>query len=93
MSAICESFRQEILEGIHQPGDIYKIALIKSGQARNFGKDLTNYSDLGSDEVEGGNGYTSGGRVRTPGAVQPPNPIDWTTGIVTIVNPLTGFEK
>jgi hypothetical protein len=62
MSAICESFRQEILEGIHQPGDIYKIALIKSGQARNFGKDLTNYSDLGSDEVEDGNGYTSGGQ-------------------------------
>lgn len=69
-TAICTSFKQEVLAGVHEAADTYKIALIKVGHAGTYGAGVTNVgtpgsgspttSNLGTDEVTG-TGYTSGG--------------------------------
>jgi hypothetical protein len=60
-TAICNSFKTEVLNGTHASADVYKAALIKTGHAGTFSKATTNYSALGTDEVANGNGYTTGG--------------------------------
>jgi len=55
-SALCNSFKQEILEGVHASTDTYKIALFNSNS--NLSASTTAYSTSG--EVEG-TGYTAGG--------------------------------
>lgn len=70
-SAICNSFKQEILVGTHDftngTGDTFKIALIKalSAQAGTYDASTTNYSDVtgNSDELASGSGYTTGGNT------------------------------
>jgi len=62
-NAMCNSYKSEVLDGVHEAGDEYKIALIKSGHAGTFNKTTDNYSDLGADEVANGSGYTTGGKV------------------------------
>ena len=70
-SAICNSFKQEILVGTHDftngTGDTFKIALIKalSAQAGTYGASTTNYTDVtgNSDELASGSGYTTGGNT------------------------------
>lgn len=63
-TAMCNSYKQELLDGIHQAADVYKIALIKAGAAGTFGKATTNYSALGTDEATG-TGYVAGGNTLT----------------------------
>lgn len=68
------SYKAEILQGIHLAADVYKIALIKAGAIGNYGASNTNVgtpgtgvpsvSNLGTDEVAG-TGYTSGGNILT----------------------------
>jgi hypothetical protein len=63
--------------------DVIKIALIKGGHSGSYGAGTSNYSDLGSDEVPSGSGYTTGGLVLT-GQVSPALDgsvalIDWTS--------------
>jgi hypothetical protein len=62
-TTVCTSFKKEILEGVHESTDTYKIALIKGGAAGSYGAGTTNYSNLtdNSDEVASGSGYTTGG--------------------------------
>ena len=48
-TAICNSFKQEILQGIHQSTDTYKLALFTS--AATLDKSVTAYSS--SNEVCG----------------------------------------
>jgi hypothetical protein len=55
-SALCNSYKQEILEGVHASTDTYKIALFNSNS--NLSASTTAYSTSG--EVEG-TGYTAGG--------------------------------
>lgn len=55
-TAICNSYKQEILEGVHATADVYKIALYTS--AANLGATTTAYS--ATNEVSGA-GYTAGG--------------------------------
>jgi hypothetical protein len=70
-SAICNSFKQEILVGTHDftngTGDTFKIALIKalSAQAGTYDASTTNYTDVtgNSDELASGSGYTTGGNT------------------------------
>ena len=66
--AMCTSFKQEILQGIHNftngsgggtttttgTGNTFKIALIKSSPTGTYGAASTNYSDVtgNSDEVK-----------------------------------------
>lgn len=72
-SAICTSFKKELLDGIHSflatGGDTYKIALIKAqaSQAGTYGAATTNYSDVtgNPDELGATGGYTTGGNTLT----------------------------
>jgi len=56
-TAICNSFKREVLQGVHEAGDNYKIALFTSAATLN--KSTTGYS--GSNEVSG-QGYVAGGQ-------------------------------
>ena len=59
-SALCNSYKQEILEGVHASTDTYKIALFDSNS--NLSASTTAYSTSG--EVEG-DGYSAGGVTLT----------------------------
>ena len=64
-TAMCNSFKQELLGGVHDlDTDTLKIALIKETPAGTYGAATTNYSDItgNSDEAVGTN-YTAGGQV------------------------------
>ena len=56
-AAICNSFKTEILSGVHEAGDTYKIALYPS--TATLSKSTATYSSTG--EVANGSGYTTGG--------------------------------
>lgn len=58
LQAIATSFKEEILQGIHDSADTYKIALYTS--AATLGATTTAYS--ATNEVSG-TGYTAGGQV------------------------------
>ena len=55
-TAICNSYKKEVLEGVHAAADVYKIALY--GSAATLGADTTAYS--ATNEITG-TGYTAGG--------------------------------
>lgn len=55
-TAICNSYKQEVLEGIHASNDTYKIALYTS--SATLGAGTTAYAS--TNEVSGA-GYTAGG--------------------------------
>ena len=65
---ICTTFLDELLGGIHDldtSGDTIKVALLKSADSlvtTSYGKDTTNFSDVGDNEASG-TGYTSGGET------------------------------
>ena len=71
-SAICTSFKVELLEGDHDFNvgvDAFKCALMKAlaSQSGTYGAATTNYSDVtgNSDELASGSGYTTGGNTLT----------------------------
>lgn len=77
-AGICNSFKQEILQGIHEAADVYKIALYPD--AATLGPTTTTYSATG--EVANGNGYTTGGQNLTGFSVTLDTTtaiLDWTT--------------
>lgn len=55
-SALCNSFKLESLQGIHDAGDVYKIALYTS--AAELGKDTKSYTAINESA---GQGYDAGG--------------------------------
>lgn len=55
-TAICNSYKQEILEGVHSNADTYKLALFTS--AATMGASTTAYS---TTNEASGTGYTAGG--------------------------------
>jgi len=55
-SAICNSYKQEIIEGVHSSSDVYKIALYTS--SATLGASTTSYSS--TNEISG-TGYSAGG--------------------------------
>lgn len=59
-TAICNSYKQEILEGVHASTDTYKIALYTS--SATLGASTTAYS--ATNEVTGA-GYDAGGKTLT----------------------------
>ena len=64
-TAMCNSFKQELLGGVHDlDTDSLKIALIKASPTGTYDATTTNYSDVtgNSDEATGTN-YTAGGQV------------------------------
>src|SRR5438132_2574098 len=50
----------EILRGVHDEGDVYKLALIRGDARGNFDERTWSYSQLGADEAIG-EGYELGG--------------------------------
>ena len=70
-TAMPTSFKVELLKGVHNftasTGDTFKIALLKAVAAGSgtFGAATTNYSDLSTDELGSGSGYTTGGNTLT----------------------------
>lgn len=64
-SAVCNSFKTEVLGGIHDlDTDVIKIALIKANETGTYGASTTNYSSVtgNSDEASGTN-YSAGGNT------------------------------
>lgn len=60
-TAIPNSYKQEILEGVHASTDTYKIALYTD--SATLGATTAAYS--ATNEVADGNGYTTGGKTLT----------------------------
>lgn len=76
-TAICNSFKKECLEGVHNAADTYMIALYTNAATLN--KSTTVYST--TDEVVG-TGYTAGGQTMTGFVTALDGDvayIDWTT--------------
>lgn len=76
-SAVCTSFKQEILQGIHLAADVYKIALYTS--AATWDAATTAYSV--TNEISG-TGYSAGGLTMvgfTTGTSGTTCWIDWTS--------------
>ena len=70
-TAMPTSFKVELLKAVHDftasTGDTFKIALLKATASGSgtFGAATTNYSDLGSDELPTGSGYTQDDQTLT----------------------------
>jgi|TARA_R110002050_G_scaffold218996_1_gene354929 hypothetical protein len=71
-SALCTTFKKELLEGDHDfnnGADAFKIALFKANASitGTHGAATTNYTDMtgASDELANGSGYTSAGEALT----------------------------
>lgn len=68
-TAMPTSFKVELFKGVHDftasTGDTFKIALLKGTTAGSgtFGAATTNYSNLGTNELSTGSGYTAGGNT------------------------------
>ena len=68
-TAMPTSFKVEILRAVHNftasSGNTFKIALLKATAVGSgtFGAATTNYSNLGSDELANGSGYTTTGNT------------------------------
>lgn len=72
-SAICNSYKLEILSGIHAASDVYKIALVKVAPSINYNATTTNagspgsgtptFANIGTDEVAASGTYVAGGGV------------------------------
>jgi hypothetical protein len=60
-TAVCDSYKQEILEGVHASNDTYKIALYTD--AATLGATTTAYAS--TNEVASAGGYTAGGVTLT----------------------------
>lgn len=58
-AAITDQFKQDILNGVHQSGDSYKIALYTQASATDKNKTATAYNTTG--ELTTAGGYTQGG--------------------------------
>src|SRR5271167_1981546 len=64
---LTDQFRQDILKGVHQPGDTYKIALYTKAAATDKNASLVAYNSIG--ELPTAGGYTRGGQVLSGYAV------------------------
>jgi hypothetical protein len=82
-TAMPTSFKVEILRAVHNftasTGNTFKVALLKATASGSgtFGAATTSYSNLSTDELGSGSGYTTGGNTLT--SVTPTS--DGTTAI------------
>lgn len=80
-TAMCNSFKQELLGGVHDiDTDDIKVALIKGSHTGTYGASTTNYSDVtgNTDEATGAN-YPAGGQSLSA-------PTDGSTSIINLSN-------
>lgn len=74
-SALCNSYKQEILQGVHEAADVYKFVLINSAGTGTYGASTTNAgtpgtgspttANVGTDQVPTSGTYTAGGTTLT----------------------------
>jgi hypothetical protein len=82
-TAMPTSFKVELFKAVHNftasTGNTFKIALLKAAASGSgtFGAATTSYSNLSTDELSNGSGYTTGGNTLT--SVTPTS--DGTTAI------------
>lgn len=68
-TAMPTSFKVELFKGVHNfttsTGNTFKIALLKAAAAGSgtFGAATTSYTNLSTDELANGSGYTTGGNT------------------------------
>ena len=64
-TAMCTSFKQELLGGLHDlDTDSIKLALIKPSNSGTYGAATTNYSDVtGNSDESSGTNYSAGGQA------------------------------
>jgi len=62
-ACITDQFKQDILNGVHQSGDTYKIALYTQAAATTLNKSITAYTTTG--ELATGSGYTRDSKALT----------------------------
>ena len=73
-TAICNTYKQEILQGLHLAANTYKISLIKVGATGTYNASMTNAgtpnnssggtpttANIGTDEVAASGSYAAGG--------------------------------
>ena len=70
-SALCNSYKQEVLQGVHEAADVYKFVLIKNVGTGTYNASTTNAgtpgtgapttANVGTDEVATTGTYTAGG--------------------------------
>lgn len=77
-AAICTSYKQEVMQGVHEAADTYKIALYTS--AASLGASTTAYT--ATNEVSG-TGYTAGGATLSGVSVT----VDGTTAVLDFTDP------
>lgn len=77
-AAVCTSYKQEVMQGVHEAADTYKIALYTS--AATLGASTTAYS--ATNEVSG-TGYTAGGATLSGFSVT----VDGTTAVLDFTDP------
>jgi hypothetical protein len=58
-AAVTNQFKQDVLNGVHQPADVYKIALYTQAAATDKNNTIATYNTTG--ELATANGYTQGG--------------------------------
>ena len=58
-ACIPDQFKRDFLAGVHQPGDVYKLALYDRDLASSLNEKLHSYTSAG--ELPDGKGYTRGG--------------------------------
>jgi hypothetical protein len=80
-AAITDQFKQDILNGVHQPGDTYKIALYLQSGATDKNKSATTYNTTG--ELATAGGYTQGGKTLAGFTVG----LSTDTAYITFTNP------
>jgi hypothetical protein len=90
-SALCTSYKKELLSGVHLSSDTYKILLLKVGATGTYDAAVTNVgtpgsgspttANVGTDEASG-TGYTTGGVTMSGFTTSSSGTsvwIDWTT--------------
>lgn len=60
-TAVCMSYDVECWQGIHQPGDDYRLVLLRPGAQGDHGPRTARYADVQADELPGALGYPRGG--------------------------------
>lgn len=77
--AICNSYKQEVMQGVHEAADVYKIALYTS--SATLGASTTVYS--ATNEISG-TGYSAGGATLAGFTVT----LDGSTAVLDFTDPV-----
>jgi hypothetical protein len=80
-AAITDQSKQDWLNGVHQPADVYKIVLLTQAAATTYNKSLVTYTTTG--ELATANGYTQGGATLAGFTVG----LSTDTAYITFTNP------